>query len=282
MSLALELSRSSRTRQACSHRAAGCSAPARVRIAKDDDRVVAGAAVGSLAVTRATLLRSRSHVWHRRPCARLRGLADWTSTLTDELAAVRIADLQRGPHHLPRVPATGSAPARPVDDPRVAVPACRSAIPPGVRRNGCRRTRGPPPVTRSSPHAAVAEDLFGWGVIYAARPRVLERRRVAASTTSAPCANRRCRWHACAGTTRRKARGYDNLPAETLVDSRNRMSPRSRLSRSTSPRGLSFDAHARGTEAVSHRDVVAERTAELRYALFVGRGSERRSATDSD
>lgn len=69
-----------------------------LRLAEDDDRVVAAAAVGSLAVDegdRFSDLDLTFDIADHVPVSAV--LADWTSTLIDdELAAVRLVDLERG------------------------------------------------------------------------------------------------------------------------------------------------------------------------------------------
>jgi len=67
-------------------------------LAEEDDRVVAGAAVGSLAVDdgdRFSELDLTFGIADHVPVNEV--LDDWTSRLIDELGAVRLADLERGP-----------------------------------------------------------------------------------------------------------------------------------------------------------------------------------------
>src|SRR5205085_12045366 len=69
-----------------------------LRLAAEDERVVAGAAVGSLAVDggdRFSDLDLTFGIAGDVPVADV--LNDWTRTLIDELAAVHLADLARGP-----------------------------------------------------------------------------------------------------------------------------------------------------------------------------------------
>jgi hypothetical protein len=69
-----------------------------LRLAEGDERVVAAAAVGSLAVDggdRFSDLDLTFGIDDRVPVADV--LDDWTSTLVDELDAVHLADLERGP-----------------------------------------------------------------------------------------------------------------------------------------------------------------------------------------
>ena len=69
-----------------------------LRLADQDERVVAGAAVGSLAVDggdRFSDLDLTFGIADGVPVADV--LGDWTRTLVEELDAVRLADLERGP-----------------------------------------------------------------------------------------------------------------------------------------------------------------------------------------
>src|SRR5919204_1647251 len=69
-----------------------------LRLAEEDERVVAGAAVGSLAVDggdRFSDLDLTFGIADHVPVADV--LDDWTRTLTGELHAVRLADLEHGP-----------------------------------------------------------------------------------------------------------------------------------------------------------------------------------------
>src|SRR5256885_499524 len=69
-----------------------------LQLAEGDERIVAGAAVGSLAVgsgDRFSDLDLTFAVADHVPVAEV--LDDWTRRLSDELAAVRLVDLERGP-----------------------------------------------------------------------------------------------------------------------------------------------------------------------------------------
>jgi predicted nucleotidyltransferase len=68
-----------------------------LRLAQDDDRVVAAAAVGSLAVGDGDRFSDLDLTFAIADHVAVTAvLTDWTSTLTDELAAVQLADLERG------------------------------------------------------------------------------------------------------------------------------------------------------------------------------------------
>jgi len=69
-----------------------------LRLAEEDDRVVAVAVVGSLAVDdgdRFSVLDLTFRIADHVPVTEV--LDDWTTTLVDERGAVRLADLERGP-----------------------------------------------------------------------------------------------------------------------------------------------------------------------------------------
>ena len=69
-----------------------------LRLAEEDDRVVPGAVVGSLAVDggdRFSDLDLTFGIASHVPVTEV--LDDWTTTLVDEVGAVQLADLERGP-----------------------------------------------------------------------------------------------------------------------------------------------------------------------------------------
>jgi hypothetical protein len=195
-----------------------------LRLAKEDERVVAGAAVGSLAVDggdRFSDLDLTFGIADHVPVADV--LDTWTRTLADELDAVHLADLARGPttyrvfllpdalqFDLSLTPAARFRPAGPrfrllfgetVTD--------ESEIP-------------TPPVTGGIfiPTPPVAHDLFGWGVIYALHARAcIERGRVWQAEHYVGAVRDHALSLACLrrGLPAVQARGYDDLPAETLA-----------------------------------------------------------------
>jgi hypothetical protein len=143
-----------------------------LRLAEEDERVVAGAAVGSLAVDggdRFSDLDLTFGIADRVPVADV--LNDWTRTLVDELDAVHLADLERGPtiyrvfllpealqFDLSMTPAAQFRPAGP-----------RFRLLFGETAAGDSEASTPP----------LARELFGWGVIYALHARAcIERGRV--------------------------------------------------------------------------------------------------------
>ena len=184
-----------------------------LRLAKDDERVVAGAAVGSLAVDggdRFSDLDLTFGIADDVPVADV--LRDWTRTLVDELAAVHLADLERGPttyrvfllpdalqFDLSMTPAAQFRPAGP-----------RFRLLFGETAAGDAEAPTPPD----------AKDLFGWGVIYALHARAcIERGRVWQAEHYVGAVRDRALALACLreGVPPVQARGYDDLAAGTLA-----------------------------------------------------------------
>ena len=152
-----------------------------LRLAGGDDRVVAGAAVGSLAVgggDRFSDLNLAFGIADRVPVTEVLGA--WMAALVDELGAVQLANLQQGPtiyrvfllpealqFDLSMTPAAQFRPA----GPRFRLlfgktTAGQSAVP--TPKGGL-----------FIPTPPVARDVFGWGVIYALHARAcIERRRL--------------------------------------------------------------------------------------------------------
>ena len=184
-----------------------------LRLAEEDERVVAGAAVGSLAVDggdRFSDLDLTFGIADPVPVADV--LQDWTRTLSDELDAVHLADLVRGPtiyrvFLLPNalqcdLSMTPAAQFRPAG-PRFRllfgqIAAGESAV----------------------PTPAVALDLFGWGVIYALHARAcIERRRFWQAEHYVGAVRDHALSLACLrqGLPAVQARGYDDLSTEILA-----------------------------------------------------------------
>src|SRR5438046_4614540 len=155
-----------------------------LRLAEEDDRVVAAAVVGSLAVDgggdRFSDLDLTFGISDRVPVTVV--LDDWTTRLVDELGAVTLADLERGAtiYRIFLLPGalqldlsmTPAAQFRPYGPRLRLVFGQTAADESGVRG---------PPVAGSLflPTPAVARDIFGWGVIYALHARAcIERVRV--------------------------------------------------------------------------------------------------------
>ena len=168
-----------------------------LRLAEEDERVVAGAAVGSLALgggDRWSDLDLTFAVVDDVPVATV--LDDWTRALADEVEAIHLVDVEAGPttyrvlllpntlqFDLSMTPASLFRPAGP-----------RFKLLFGEAGEGY------------EPAQPVAGDLFGWGVIYALHARVRASNAGASgrpSTTSVRCATTRSRSPACARGSRR-------------------------------------------------------------------------------
>jgi hypothetical protein len=193
-----------------------------LRLAEEDDRVVAGAAVGSLAVDegdRFSDLDLTFGIADHVPVNEV--LDDWTSRLIDELGAVRLADLERGPTiyrvfllpdalqlDLSMTPAALFRPA----GPRFRLLFGETgAGEPEVPR---------PPGDMFVPTPTVAGDLFGWGVIYALHARAcIERRRLWQAEHYVGAVRDHALSLACLrhGLPAVQGRRYDDLPPETLA-----------------------------------------------------------------
>ncbi len=184
-----------------------------LRLAEEDERVVAGAAVGSLAVEggdRYSDLDLTFGVADHVPVAEL--LGNWTCKLVDEFDAVHLADVEQGPttyrvfllpdalqFDLSMTPAAQFRPR----GPRFRLLFGETAA-------------GEP----DAPEPPTPEDLFGWGVIYALHARAcIERGRVWQAEHYIGAVRDRVLTLACLhhGLPARQARGYDDLPAETLA-----------------------------------------------------------------
>jgi hypothetical protein len=194
-----------------------------LQLAEEDERVVAGAAVGSLADgsgDRFSDLDLTFGIADGVPVADV--LDDWTRTLTDELDAVQLADLTAGPTiyrvfllpdalqlDLSMTPATEFRPAGPRFQLLFGETAAEE---PEVRP----RPQGSLFILTS----AVAGDIFGWGVIYALHARVcIERGRVWQAEHYVDAVRDHALSLACLqrGLPAVQARGYDQLPPETLA-----------------------------------------------------------------
>jgi hypothetical protein len=242
-----------------------------LQLAEEDERVVAGAAVGSLAVgtgDRFSDVDLTFGVADGVPVADV--LDDWTRTLIEELDAVELADLAAGPttyrvfllpdalqFDLSMTPATEFRPAGPrfqllfgetaAHEPEASAPVAGRLF---------------------IPTPAVAGDILGWGVIYALHARAcIERGRVWQGEHYVGAVRDHALSLACLhrGLTAVQARGYDDLSSETLAgfDQTHVES----LDPDALRRALAASALAllnEGAEAkVAQVDVVAERLAEL-------------------
>jgi hypothetical protein len=195
-----------------------------LRLGEEDERVVAGAVVGSLAVDGGDRFSDVDLTFGIADHVRVADvLDDWTRWLIDELDALQLAELERGPTtyrvfllpdalqlDLSMTPTAQFRPAGPrfrlvfgetaADEPEASAPPVPGAL------------------FISTP--AVAGDIFGWGVIYALHARAcIERGRVwqAEHYVGAVCDHALALACLREGVTAVQARGYDDLSAETLA-----------------------------------------------------------------
>jgi hypothetical protein len=234
-----------------------------LRLAEEDERVVAGAAVGSLAVDgggdRFSDLDLTFGIGDDVPVAEV--LDDWTRSLSGERNAVQLADLERGPtiyrvFLLPDVLQFDLS-MTPAAEFRPAGPRFRLLF--GETAAGDYKGSTPP----------VAHDLFGWGVIYALHARAcIERRRVWQAEHYVGAVRDHALSLACLreGLPAVQARGYDDLSAETLA----RFEDAHVTTLEPGPLRAALAASVvalmrEGSEAcLPHADVVAQRLAESR------------------
>jgi hypothetical protein len=233
-----------------------------LQLAEGDERVIAGAAVGSLAVDggdRFSDLDLTFGIADHVPVADV--LDEWTRKLIDELDAVHLADLERGPttyrvfllrdllqFDLSMTPAAQFRPAGP-----------------GFRLLFGETAAGESEVSRPP----VAGDLFGWGVIYALHARAcIERGRVWQAEHYVGAVRDHALSLACLrqGLPAVQARGYDDLSAETLARFEQAHVSAIEPGPLRAALGASVVALMReGAGArLRHADVVAQRLAELR------------------
>jgi hypothetical protein len=182
-----------------------------LRLAEDDARVVAGAAVGSLALgggDRYSDLDLTFAVAEGVPVATV--LDDWTRTLADELDAVHLADVEHGP----RTYRVFLLPDALQVDVSMAPETEFRPLSPQFRLLFGETAAGDAELSKPS----VAGDLFGWGVIYALHARAcIERGRVWQAEHYVGAVRDNALSLACLREGRRavQARGYDDLSAET-------------------------------------------------------------------
>jgi len=242
-----------------------------VRLAEEDQRVVAGAAVGSLAVgsgDRFSDLDLTFGIAEGVPVSEV--LEDWTRTLADELGAARLADLEVGPT-IYRVFLLPDAlqfdlSMTPAPDFRPAGPRFQLLF--GETAPDKADAGGRPPGRLFIPTPAVGGDIFGWGIIYALHARAcIERGRVWQAEHYVGAVRDHALALACLqrGLPAVQARGYDDLPPETLVsfaDTHVESGEPDVLRRALATSVVALLDE--GAEAgLPHVDVVAERLAEL-------------------
>jgi len=184
-----------------------------LRLAEDDARVVAGAAVGSLALDggdRFSDLDLTFGIAANVPVAAV--LDDWTRTLANELDAVHLADLERGPttYRVFLLPDALQFDLSMTPGPQFRPAGPRFRLLFGETAAGEAEGSKPP----------VAGDLFGWGVIYALHARAcIERGRVWQAEHYVCAVRDHALTLACLREGRQavQARGYDDLSAEALA-----------------------------------------------------------------
>jgi hypothetical protein len=196
-----------------------------LRLAEEDRRVLAGAAVGSLAVDgggdRFSDLDLTFGIADDVQVADV--LGDWTRTLVDELDAVHLVDLERAPT-IYRVFLLPDAlqfdlSMSPAARFRTAGPRFRLLF--GETAAEEAEAAGPPVAGGLFiPTPAVPADILGWGVIYALHARAcIERGRLWQAEHYVGAVRDHGLSLACLreGLNAVQARGYDDLSAETLA-----------------------------------------------------------------
>jgi hypothetical protein len=244
-----------------------------LQLAEEDERVVAGAAVGSLAVDggdRFSDLDLTFGIADDVPTTEV--LDDWTRTLIGERDAVQLADLERDPttyrvfllpdalqFDLSVTPAAHFRPAGPRFRLLFGETAADDSEVPTRRVAGL-----------FIPTPSVAHDLFGWGVIYALHGRAcIERGRVWQAEHYVGAVRDHAMSLACLrqGLPAVQARGYDDLSAETL--SRFEHAHVTAVEPDPLRAALAASVLAlmrEGAEAhLPHADVVAQRLIELQW-----------------
>ena len=192
-----------------------------LRLAEEDERVVAGAAVGSLAVDGADRFSDVDLTFGISEGVRVTDvLDDWTRTLTDELDAVPLADLERGPttYRVFLLPDTLQLDVSMTPEARFRPAGPRFRLLFGEMAPD--EPEGP-----TTPFAgdlflatpSVPADIFGWGVIYALHTRAcIERGRVWQAEHYVGAVRDHALSLACLreGLPPAQARTYDDLSAE--------------------------------------------------------------------
>jgi len=244
-----------------------------LRLAEEDDRVVAGAVVGSFAIGAADRFSDLDLTFGIAGYVQVVDvLEDWTGTLADELEAVQLAELERGPttYRVFLLPdalqldlsMTPAAQFRP------AGPRFRLLFG-GTAAGGSEAPTPPVAGELFLPTPAIARDIFGWGVIYALHARAcIERGRVWQAEHYVGAVRDHALSLACLlqGLPSVQARTYDDLSAEALArfeDAHVRAVEPGALRAALAASVLALMLE--GAEAhLRHADVVAERLAALR------------------
>jgi hypothetical protein len=242
-----------------------------LRLAKEDERVVGGAVVGSLAVDEGDRFSDLDLTFGISDHIRVADVFDdWTRALTDELDAVKLADLEREPTiyrvfllpdglqlDLSMTPAGRFRPAGP-----------RFRLLFGETAADESEVPTPPVAGLFLSTPPVASDIYGWGVIYALHARAcIERGRVWQAEHYIGAVRDHGLSLACLrhGLVPVQARGYDDLPAETLAgfeDAHVEAAERGALRAALAASVLALMLEGTGAR-LPHAQVVAERLAEL-------------------
>jgi hypothetical protein len=243
-----------------------------LRLGEEDERVVAGAVVGSLAVDGGDRFSDVDLTFGIADHVQVADvLVDWTHLLIDELDAVQLAVLERGPttYRVFLLPDTLQLDLSmtPAAQFRPAGPRFRLVF--GETAAGGSEVPTPPVAGNlfiSTP--AVAGDIFGWGVIYALHTRAcIERGRVWQAEHYIGAVRDHALSLACLreGVTAVQARGHDDLSAETLARFEDALVGALETGALRAALAASVIALMReGEEArLPHAQVVAERLAEL-------------------
>jgi hypothetical protein len=241
-------------------------------LAEEDDRVVAGALVGSLAVDAGDRHSDVDLTFGIADDVQVAHvLDDWTRTLIDELSAVHLVDLERGPTtyrvflfpealqlDLSMTPAARFRPA----GPRFRLVFGETVA------EGPEDPAPPAPGTLFIPTPAVAGDIFGWGVIYALHARAcIERGRGWQAEHYVGAVRDHALSLACIreGLPPAQARTYDDLSQESLARSED--AHVGAVEPGALRAALAVSVHAlllEGAEArLPQAHIVAERLAEL-------------------
>ena len=242
-----------------------------LQLAEEDERVVAGAAVGSLAVGSGDRFSDLDLTFAIADGASVaQVLEDWTRTLADELGAVRLADLEVGPtiyrvfllpdalqFDLSLTPAAEFRPAGPRFQLLFGETAAAEPVAPAR-----------PPGGLFIPTPAVAQDIFGWGVIYALHARgCIERGRVWQAEHYVGAVRDHALALACLsrGFVAVQARAYDDLPPEILArfDGTSVASHRPEALRHALAASVTALVDTAAEAGLPQADVVADRLCEI-------------------
>ncbi|CAN5792765.1 hypothetical protein BH18ACT17_BH18ACT17_15940 [soil metagenome] len=243
-----------------------------LRLAEEDERVVAGAVVGSLAFDDGDRFSDVDLTFGIADGAQVADvLDDWTRTLSRELDAVQLADLERGPTTyrvflLPDALQLDLS-MTPADRFRPAGPRFRLLF--GETAAAELETPTQPVAGELFiPTPTVASDIFGWGVIYALHSRAcIERGRVWQAEHYVGAVRDHALSLACLreGRPAAQARGYDDVSDDTIE--RFEHAHVGAVEPGVLTAALAASVHEllrEGAEArLPHARVVAERLAEL-------------------